>query len=61
MANGRIYIDTGTLGMFALSNSLFFNMLNVCGSSLEVASPFSVPVGGDPDVSGVRVKGGNEL
>ncbi|KAN0107333.1 hypothetical protein V8E52_010269 [Russula decolorans] len=29
--------------------------------SLEVASPFSVPVGGDPDVSGVRVKGTNEF
>jgi hypothetical protein len=26
-----------------------------------VASPFSVPVGGDPDVSGVRVKGTNEF
>jgi hypothetical protein len=36
-------------------------MLNVCGSSLEVASAFSVPVGGDPDVSGVRVKGADEL
>lgn len=30
-------------------------------SSLEVASPFSVPVGGDPDISGVRVKGTNEF
>ncbi|KAF8482697.1 hypothetical protein DFH94DRAFT_728985 [Russula ochroleuca] len=29
--------------------------------SLEVASPFSVPVGGDPDVSRVRVKGTNEF
>jgi len=29
--------------------------------SLEVASAFSVPVGGDPDVSGVRAKGDNEL
>ncbi|KAI0283667.1 hypothetical protein BGY98DRAFT_951242 [Russula aff. rugulosa BPL654] len=29
--------------------------------SLEVASSFSVPVGGDPDVSGVRVKGRNEF
>ncbi|KAF8499797.1 hypothetical protein F5888DRAFT_1685722 [Russula emetica] len=29
--------------------------------SLEVASPFSVPVGGDPDISGVRVKGRNEF
>jgi hypothetical protein len=37
-------------------------MLNADGgSSLEVASPFSVPVGGDPDVSGVRVKGTNEF
>lgn len=44
----------------ALEFSLF-DMLNYCGSSLEVASAFSVPVGGDPDVSGVRVKGGNEL
>ena len=35
-------------------------MLNADGSSLEVASAFSVPVGGDPDVSGVRVKGTNE-
>jgi hypothetical protein len=40
---------------------LFLNMLNIYCSSLSVASPFSVPVGGDPDVSGVRVKGGNEL
>jgi hypothetical protein len=31
-------------------------MLIVDGSSLEVASAFLVPVGGDPDVSGVRVK-----
>ena len=31
------------------------------GSSLEVASQFSVPVGGDVDVSGVRVKGTNEF
>ncbi|KAH9978863.1 hypothetical protein BGW80DRAFT_701203 [Lactifluus volemus] len=29
--------------------------------SLEVASAFSIPVGGDPDVSGVKVKGGNEF
>ncbi|KAI9507896.1 hypothetical protein F5148DRAFT_1200935 [Russula earlei] len=29
--------------------------------SLAVASAFSVPVGGDPDVSGVRVKGTNEF
>jgi len=29
--------------------------------SLGVASAFSVPVGGDPDVSGVRVKGANEI
>ncbi|KAI0256206.1 hypothetical protein BJV78DRAFT_1117949 [Lactifluus subvellereus] len=28
--------------------------------SLEVASAFSVPVGGDPDVSGVRVKRASE-
>jgi hypothetical protein len=39
----------------------FFCMLNADGSSLEVASAFSVPVGGDPDVSGVRVKGTNEF
>lgn len=36
-------------------------MLNADGSSLEVASAFSVPVGGDPDISGVRVKGTNEF
>ena len=60
MANGRIYIDTATLSTSAL---LIFHlwMLIVDGSSLEVASAFSVPVGGDPDVSGVRVKGANEL
>ncbi|KAI0302565.1 hypothetical protein BC826DRAFT_985018 [Russula brevipes] len=29
--------------------------------SLGVASAFSVPVGGDPDVSGVKVKGTNEF
>ncbi|KAI0305507.1 hypothetical protein B0F90DRAFT_1625014, partial [Multifurca ochricompacta] len=29
--------------------------------SLEVASAFSVPVGGDPKVSGVKVKGANEF
>ncbi|KAI0001381.1 hypothetical protein BJV74DRAFT_820261 [Russula compacta] len=29
--------------------------------SLGVASAFSVPVGGDPDISGVRVKGTNEF
>jgi hypothetical protein len=59
VANGRIYIDIATLSTFALLN--FLNMVNIYGRSLAVASPFSVPVGGDPDVSGVRVKGGNEL
>ncbi|KAF8271269.1 hypothetical protein EI94DRAFT_1568737 [Lactarius quietus] len=29
--------------------------------SLEVASAFSVPVGGDPEVSGVKVKGSSEI
>ncbi|KAH9040052.1 hypothetical protein EDB85DRAFT_1926835 [Lactarius pseudohatsudake] len=29
--------------------------------SLEVASAFAVPVGGDPEVSGVKVKGANEI
>ena len=36
-------------------------MLNADGSSLQVASAFGVPVGGDPDISGVRVKGTNEF
>ncbi len=41
--------------------SLFLTCSLSMGSSLEVASAFSVPVGGDPDVSGVRVKGRNEF
>lgn len=45
--------------VYVLSFSLFC-MLSLDGSSLEVASAFSVPVGGDPDISGVRVKGKNE-
>jgi len=36
-------------------------LMSLVGSSLQVASPFSVPVGGDPDVSGVRVKGDNDF
>ena len=43
-----------------LTISLIHAQCRSDGSSLEVASPFSVPVGGDPDVSGVRVKGMNE-
>ena len=45
----------------AFSVSHVFSILNAGASSLEVASPFSVPVGGDPDVSGVKVKGTNEF
>lgn len=61
MDNGRTYTDTDTLSTSALSKFYLLWMLIVDGSSLEVASAFSVPVGGDPDVSGVRVKGANEL
>jgi hypothetical protein len=47
--------------VYILSFSLIKHAQMADGSSLEVASPFSVPVGGDPDVSGVRVKGRNEF
>ena len=47
--------------VYMCSVSHVFSMLNGDGSSLEVASAFSVPVGGDPDISGVRVKGKNEF
>lgn len=53
-------IGTATLSTSAFSFSSRHGVLNDGGSSLEVASAFSVPVGGNPEVSGVKVKGASE-
>jgi len=61
LVNVHTYTDIATLSASALSVSHLFCALTVDGRSLGVASAFSVPVGGDPDVSGVKVRGTNEF